>query len=402
MRIVRSASVILVTLGLCPSAVADDVDGPNEIRAMVSRALEIRASEREAAERQRVEDRRVAREQELASRRAREVRRLTAEVLAEADGRASKMRDGAALEGGFSLATGADATTESRDRDHERFRYGDVLFGAFQDETPEIPAGDAPMSEAELSRQLSNPVGDLWLLFFQHDITIRDVEGSGDNQITHNFKFQPVTPIALTDEWRLISRPVLQFNAFDIPQADGSFDTDVGLGDTVWLQLFSNSDPSEKWMTGFGPTWIFPTATEDTLGADNWSVGPSALAVYLGGPGEFIAGGLVQHWWDFAGSGDQTNLTDFQYILRYRATDTVNIGMAPNIQYDWTNDDWSIPVGGGFDITTKIGNLPIRFGMEAYYYVDEFDGFDNQWGLRFFIVPVVPAPKWASQPLFGR
>ena len=168
------------------------------------------------------------------------------------------------------------------------------------------------------------------------------------------------------------------------------------------LTAFSNSDPKDKWQIGFGPTWTFPTATEPTLGARKWAVGPAFAALYLGGPKDFIAGGLVQHWWSFAGSGSESvNLTDIQYVLRYRATDTFSVGFGPNIQYDWDADDWSIPVGGGFDITTKIGEMPVRFAIEAFYYVDEFEGFENQYGIRLLFTPVIPAPEWASKPMFG-
>ena len=285
----------------------------------------------------------------------------------------------------------------------------------------------AQISLAEASKQLSNPVSNLWSLVLQYDMTVRDIEDFGDNQILHNFKFQPVMPIPLTEKWRVIVRPVFQLNAFDIPDVPsgptpgggaglplpppplppgfqgGRYNTDFGLGDTIFLTAFSNSDPKGKWMYGFGPTWVFPTATEKTLGADNWSVGPGGALIYLGDPGSVIAGGLIQHWWSFAGDGpEDTNLTDFQYIFRYRATPTVSIGFAPNIQVDWEKDDWSIPVGGGIDITTKIGKTPLKFVFEAYYYVDQFEGFDNQFGLRILISPVISAPKWANKPLFGR
>ncbi len=382
---------------------ADDPTGEEGIEAYVTQMLELRARERTIEMRARAKSRQQALARDREKVLAREMRRLIANVPADADHESIDLADAARV--GFDLTDGHAAAHDVRNnykRDH-RVGGGDAIsLGAFQDELGEIPATSDTMSEAELSKQISNPVGALWLLFFQHDITVRNVEGAGDNQVLHNFKFQPVTPIALTDEWRLISRPVIQINGFDVPQADGTFDTDMGLGDTILLQLFSNSDPSGQWMTGFGPTWIFPTATDPTLGGDEWAIGPAALVVYLGPPGGIIAGAVVQSWFSFAGSGDESvNLMDFQPIFRYRATETLNIGFAPNIQYDLAEEDWSIPVGLGFDITTKIGNLPIRFGMEAYHYVDEFDGFDNQWGIRLFFVPVVPAPTWASTPLFG-
>ncbi len=111
---------------------------------------------------------------------------------------------------------------------------------------------------------------------------------------------------------------------------------------------------------------------------------------------------MAQHWWSFAGwAPESVRLTDLQPLVRYRATDTLNIGFAQNIQYDWNADQWSIPVGGGFDITVRFGDVPVRIGMEGYYYVDQFAGVEDQWGIRLFFAPVVPAPAWASTSLFG-
>ncbi len=407
MRAPTAAIPIAAVLAAVPATGASGSGGDTVAEAIVTQVLEQRARERERDARTQTLERDAERSREMALTRAREIERLIQEVSLEAGVR--RFPDAA---GGldFDLAAGLAPSSEgekatSVDESRPFAPWHDVLLGALQDEPDEpVDLAEHPelMSDAELARQISNPVGELWLLFNQHDITIRDLEDGGDNQILHNFKFQPVIPLALTDEWRLISRPVLQFNAFDIPQADGSFDTDVGFGDIVLFQLFSNSDPSEKWMTGFGPTWIFPTATQDTLGGDNWAVGPAALVLYLGDPGEFIAGGLVQHWWDFAGAGDQLNLTDFQPIVRYRMTETLNIGAAPNWRYDWANEDWSIPIGGGFDITTRIGDLPVRIGIEVYYNLDPPKGVEEEYGIRLFFVPVIPAPAWANDPLFGR
>ncbi len=282
----------------------------------------------------------------------------------------------------------------------------------------------AQMSDAEVSLQLNNPVSNLWQISMQNDMTIRDIKGGPDNQILNNFKFQPVMPIPLTDEWRVVVRPVFQLNAYNIPEVasgppvkggpagiplppvgppTGSFSTDVGLGDTIFLTAFSNAPPKSKWQYGFGPTWIFPTATDDTLGARKWAVGPAAAAIYLGDPGSVIAGGLVQHWWSFGGPGDvDVNLTDIQYVLKYRVTDTFSIGFAPNIQYNWENDDWSVPVGGGLDFTVKIGKTLMKLAFEVHYHVETFEGFDNQWNFRLLLSPVLPAPKWAQKPLFGK
>jgi hypothetical protein len=93
--------------------------------------------------------------------------------------------------------------------------------------------------------------------------------------------------------------------------------------------------------------------------------------------------------------------TDLQYVLRYRVGSDTYIGCAPNIQYNWKTDDWNIPVGGGFDTMIKIGPLPVKVGMEAYYFVKHgSDAFHNDWQLRFFFIPVLPSPDWSHSPLF--
>ena len=52
------------------------------------------------------------------------------------------------------------------------------------------------------------------------------------------------------------------------------------------------------------------------------------------------------------------------------------------------------------DFTVKIGKTVMKLAFETHYYVDEFEGFDNQWNFRLLLSPVLPAPKWAQKPLF--
>lgn len=46
------------------------------------------------------------------------------------------------------------------------------------------------------------------------------------------------------------------------------------------------------------------------------------------------------------------------------------------------------------------GRLPVKVGAELHYYVEQDDDFGPQWLLRFFFVPVLPAPEWSKKPLF--
>ena len=253
----------------------------------------------------------------------------------------------------------------------------------------------------EISKQINNPVGKLWMLFNQHDYT-RFEDPSGESREFHSFKFQPVMPMQLTDEWRVIVRPVIPIVYNEVPQGrPGNWDREFGLGDVVLLTAFTTAEADSKWLWGVGPTWMFPTATDDALGTEKWSVGPAATVFYLGD--KWILGGVWQNWFSFAGEGDResVNLMDFQYVIQYRVTPTLQIGMTPNIQYDWADHEWTVPVGFGGSKTFMFGKLPIRIGAEAQYYVHQPDDFGPEWNFRFFFIPVIPAPEWAGKPLFG-
>ena len=46
-------------------------------------------------------------------------------------------------------------------------------------------------------------------------------------------------------------------------------------------------------MRGIGPTFIFPTASKDELGQEQWQAGPSAVGLWMGK--EWILGVFPQH-----------------------------------------------------------------------------------------------------------
>jgi hypothetical protein len=98
-------------------------------------------------------------------------------------------------------------------------------------------------------------------------------------------------------------------------------------------------------------------------------------------------------------------LTDFQYVVRYRATPTTSIGAGPSIHYNWSarlsRNKLTFPIGLGIDTLKKIGPLPVKFGAEAYLYLEQPDIFGPQVGLRLIAVPVILSPKWTRKPIFG-
>jgi hypothetical protein len=74
-----------------------------------------------------------------------------------------------------------------------------------------------------------------------------------------------------------------------------------GLGDFTYQAFFSPAKPG-KVVRGAGPAFIFPTNTDDRLGADKWSAGPAFVA--LAKPGPWLFGALVQNVWSYGGDSD--------------------------------------------------------------------------------------------------
>jgi len=280
-------------------------------------------------------------------------------------------------------------------------------------------------SEEEIAEMINNPLSYLWMMAMQNDTIFYDGDIPGADKVKINrFTIMPVMPMQLTENYKLVLRPWLPVYSSKLPWGDKDnfgwigdeigigepnsiTDTDwkTGIGDIgMWMALASNENAKPPFVWGVGITTMFDTASKEQYGSGYNSAGPMGLAFYIGE--KWIVGGLLQHWWDYSGDGtsfnrDGVSLTDFQYVLRYRVDSKTNIGCGPNIQYNWKTEDWNIPVGGGFDTLIKIGDLPVKVGMEAYYFVKHgADDFHNDWQLRFFFVPVLPSPSWSQSPLF--
>jgi hypothetical protein len=256
---------------------------------------------------------------------------------------------------------------------------------------------------ARIAQQTNNPVSDLWMLFLQNDFSVYGGDITDGKRVLNSLKFQPVMPLLLTDKIRLINRPVLQFQSFETPSMASTgleWETEYGLGDTVFLQAFAPADSGAN-VWGVGPSWILPTATDESLGGEKWAAGPVAIAFHMGE--KWILGGVLQHWWSFAGDDDRDdiNLTDFQYVIRRKISPTFQIGTGPNIQYNWETEEVSLPIGIGLDNTTKWGNTIFRWGFDFQYYVQQDDEFGPKWNIRLFFIPVIKAPEWATTPIFG-
>ena len=203
---------------------------------------------------------------------------------------------------------------------------------------------------------------------------------------------QPVIPVHLNEDWNLINRailPVIYQPALRPGQGD-----EFGLGDLQYTAFFAPAKPAPV-IWGFGPVFRFPTATDSTLGSEKWSMGPSFLVLTM--PGQWVIGGLVQNVWSVGGDSDRGHVNELllQPFVNYNLDDGWYLSSAPIITANWSadsNDQWTIPAGGGFGKIFRVGKQPMNFQVQAFYNLEKPTGAAD-WTLRVQLQLLFPKGK---------
>jgi hypothetical protein len=207
---------------------------------------------------------------------------------------------------------------------------------------------------------------------------------------------QPVYPVTVGN-WNWVSRlivPLIDLAGVvrgtpDLPNPIPGDAT--GLGDINYSLFWSPVDYKTA-IWGIGPSVTFPTATDDELGSDKWSAGPSF--VILGQPKWGTMGFLARQLWSFAGDSDRADVNQFllQPFLNYNLPQGWYLltDMVMTANWDAPSDQqWTIPIGGGVGKLFKIGSQPVNVRTEAYYNVEKPDSApDWHWGFTIqFLFP---------------
>lgn len=252
----------------------------------------------------------------------------------------------------------------------------------------------------EVNKELSNPISSIWALQLQENTYWLN----RPERNVVNLQFQPVLPLALTDNWNLITRPVFQvMNSTPYVNQSGNLHRVTGFGDTILATLIS---PSPKlvgpWLLGAGPSFIFPTASNSRLGQNKWQLGPAGVFGYLGG--KWLAGVFPQQWFSVGGPGPQTvSQMNVQYFFVYLPGDGWGIGTSPNMLVNWyankSGNMLTFPIGLNVSKVIKIGPLPVKFQVQGQYMPVHPDVFGQKWNLQFAVTPVIP--KLIKENIFG-
>jgi hypothetical protein len=242
-----------------------------------------------------------------------------------------------------------------------------------------------------VNKQLANPISSTWALFLQQNTYWLN---KPERNVV-NLQFQPVLPVALTENWNLITRPVLQvMNSTPYLNESGNLHRITGFGDTILTTMLSpTARLTGPWLLAAGPSFIFPTASNSRLGQNKWQVGPAGVFGYLGG--KWIAGVFPQQWFSVGGPGPQTfSQMNIQYFFTYLPGDGWGLGTSPNILVDWyakkSSNEITFPIGPQVSKVVKIGQLPVKFAVQFQYMPVHPDAFGQKWNLQFAIIPVIP------------
>ena len=258
--------------------------------------------------------------------------------------------------------------------------------------------GGGVKSADEVARELANPNNSLASLTFKNQY--RQYRGDlpgASKQSNYTLLFQPVFPFSLapTDSGAkanlfvrpafplLVDQPVPVSSggniAFDEITALGDIAFDIGYGVTEKTGLL--------WAAGMVGT--LPTATDDALAGDQWRLGPEVLLAKFEKWG--VYGIFPSHQWRVAGSNHAAYSTSqLQVFYKYLPGGGWNVGTSPIMNYDWIDDQWTVPLNLTVGKTVRMGSVPVKLELEYNYYVEQPDAFGPKWMVGFNITPVVP------------
>jgi hypothetical protein len=254
---------------------------------------------------------------------------------------------------------------------------------------------DETKSLTEVNKELSNPISSIWSLTFQQNTYWLTMPGPAGERNQVNLQFQPVLPVALTPNWNLINRPVLQpLLSAPYVNRSGNLHRVTGFGDTIFVTMLSPTDKLVgNWLFAAGPTFIFPTASNSRLGQNKWQLGPGGVVGYLGE--KFLAGIFPQQWWSVGGSGSSTvSQLNLQYFASYFFDGGYSISTSPNMLVNWYapkgQNMLTFPIGLGVSKVQRLGILPVRFAVQGQYMPVHPIAFGQKWNIQVIVAPVIP------------
>jgi hypothetical protein len=229
--------------------------------------------------------------------------------------------------------------------------------------TPTAPPRD-------LVKAANAPLSDVFQLRVQDAYApeFRGVSGAG-NAVTIGVTM----PLP---KYRLLPFP--QLSLLTVPAAITTPDGATGFGDVRFLDI-AVLDAGHAILWGVGPTLVFPSATEVTMGQEKWQAGPAAAIAYV--PKRWSLGVLAQNPISFAGDPDRADVNEMilQPFATYKLSKGWFVRTQPRMIFNWESRKQLIPLDLGVGRVFQIAGQYVSCFVEPSWNIAH-DG---------------PAPKYA-------
>jgi len=254
-------------------------------------------------------------------------------------------------------------------------------------------AGAGPSEDGDdLRSKTQNPVGNLISVPFENNFDFGAKNGEA-----YILNIQPVIPfrVGSVNFINRIIAPIIDLPGFIPGQPSNPNpipgDGATGLGDINYTLFLSPAEPGAL-IWGIGPSIGLPTATDEQLGSEKWSAGPSV--VLLAQPKPFSVGILLRQMWSFAGEEQRqdVNQTVIQPFVNFNMSGGWFLFSDPTITSNnkaKSGNKWTVPLGGGAGRLFNIGKQPINMRLGAFGNVEKPNGAPD-WALKFTVQLLFP------------
>ena len=244
-------------------------------------------------------------------------------------------------------------------------------------------------SDAALAQKLANPIASLISLPIQINYDNGYGTEDGDKAFAN---VQPVIPFALTDDLSLVTRTILPITwQNDVAGNSGS---QFGLGDALQSFFFVPKPLKTALGTltyGPGPAFLWPTSTDRLLGAGTLGFGPTG--VFLFQDSGWTYGALVNQLWGISETRSRApdlNSLFLQPFVSYTTKDSWTFSLNTESSYNWSTEDWAVPINASVSKLTAIGTQKVQFQVGGRYWADESNNGPEGFGARFAVTFLFP------------
>ena len=214
----------------------------------------------------------------------------------------------------------------------------------------------------DLSNQINDPTSPLTTLQLRDVVTPRVPDANGPGNALELLPVVPILPSHFLPFTQLLKATLLVLVTLPSPTSV------TGLGDFQLFDLVTISQSWGRW--GFGPIFVFPTATSQSLGQGKWQVGPALGGIYSSVK-NLVIGAVLQNPISFAGDASRPSVNSL--VITPTATYTLPghggwfLGYSDfNLSFDWENGGAAtIPVGIQAGKVLELAGLGFSASLEG-------------------------------------